>query len=256
MGNEVAHRTALITGATSGFGRATARRLIADGWQVVGTGRRVDRLRDLADELGPSFHGLAFDIRDTAAMALALDSLPEPFRDIDLLVNNAGMGVGMAIAQEAALSDWLAMIETNVTAMASITHLLLPGLIARRGAIINLSSVLATWTYAGSNVYGASKAFVRQFSIGLRSDLHGTGVRVTSIEPGLCETEFYLTRTRGDLDANDAYYRGAHPLSADDVAGTIAWVASLPPHVNVTSLEVVPTSQSLAGFAIHRDPAG
>jgi serine 3-dehydrogenase (NADP+) len=245
-------RTALVTGATSGFGRATARRLVADGWQVIGIGRRAERLEGLAGELGERFLGIALDVRDHAAVAAAIDALPEPFRGIDLLVNNAGMGVGMAPVQQAALADFLAIIETNVSALVAVTHLLVPTLIERRGAIINLSSVLATWTYPGANVYGATKAFVRQLSLGLRSDLHGTGVRVTSIEPGICETEFALVRTRGDRAAADAYYGGMHPLTPEDVANTIAWIAALPPHMNVTSIEVMPTSQSLAGFAVHR----
>ena len=253
MDGSAERRTALVTGATSGFGRATARRLVADGWQVIGIGRRAERLEELGEELGDRFLGIPLDIRDQAAVAAALDALPEPFGGIDLLVNNAGTGVGMTLAQQSSLEDWMTIIETNVSALAAITHRLLPTLIERKGAIIFLSSVLATWTYAGSNVYGATKAFVRQLSLGLRSDLHGSGVRITSVEPGICETEFAFVRTRGDRAAVEAYYGGMNPLTPEDVANTIAWIASLPPHVNVTSIEVMPTSQSLAGFVVHRE---
>jgi serine 3-dehydrogenase len=144
------------------------------------------------------------------------------------------------------------MIDTNVTALATLTHALLPGLVERRGAIVNISSIAASYPYAGGNVYGATKAFVTQFSLGLRSDLHGTGVRVTSIEPGLAETEFTLVRTRGDQAASDALYAGSQPITADDIAETLWWIANLPPHLNVNRIEVMPVSQSFAGFQVHR----
>lgn len=247
-------KTALVTGATSGFGRATARKLAASGWQVVATGRRAERLQALQDELGDALHPAAFDIRDDAAMRAALDALPERFGGIDLLVNNAGLALGTAPAQRADLAQWRQMIDTNVTALATLTHLLLPVLVERRGAIVNVSSIAAHYPYTGGNVYGATKAFVSHFSLGLRADLHGTGVRVTSIEPGLAETEFTLVRTRGDQAASDTLYAGAQPITDDDIAEAIHWVASLPPHLNVNRLEVMPVSQSFAGFQIHRDP--
>ncbi len=247
-------RTALITGATAGFGRASARRFVAAGWQVIATGRRADRLDALRAELGEALHPACFDIRDEAAMCAALDALPERFRGIDLLVNNAGLALGTKPAQEALLSDWNTMIDTNVTALVTLTHALLPTLIAREGAIINISSVAGTYPYTGGNVYGGTKAFVSQFSLGLRCDLHGTGVRVTSIEPGMAETEFTVVRTHGDQAASDKLYAGAHPMTAEDIAEAIFWVASLPPHLNVNRLELMPTSQSFAGFQVHRSP--
>lgn len=248
-------RTAFITGATSGFGRDTARRLAREGWRIVVCGRRVERLDALVGELGgpARAHALAFDIRDADALRAALDSLPADFAAIDLLVNNAGLALGTAPAQRADLAQWRQMIETNVTALATLTHALLPGLVERRGAIVNVSSIAATYPYAGGNVYGATKAFVTQFTLGLRADLHGTGVRVTSIEPGLAETEFTLVRTGGDQGASDTLYAGARPIVGEDIAEAIWWVATLPPHLNVNRLELMPTSQSFAGFQIARE---
>lgn len=245
-------KTALITGATAGFGRAAARRFIDAGWQVIATGRRAERLAALRDELGEALHAACFDIRDEAAMRAALDALPERFRQIDLLVNNAGLAQGTKPAQAALLSDWKTMIDTNVTALVTLTHALLPALIARKGAIINISSIAGSYPYPGGNAYGGSKAFVTQFSLGLRSDLHGTGVRVTSIEPGMAETEFTVVRTHGDQAASDTLYAGANPMTAEDIAETIFWVATLPPHLNINRLELMPTSQSFAGFQVHR----
>jgi len=247
-------KTAFITGATSGFGRATARRFVEAGWRVVAVGRRAERLRTLVDELGDKWvHPLALDLRDAAAVEAAVASLPEGFGDIDLLVNNAGLALGTRPAQEASLDDWRTMIDTNITALVTLTRALLPNLIARRGGIVNISSTAANYPYAGGNVYGGSKAFVSQFSLGLRADLHGTGVRVTTLEPGMAETEFTLVRTHGDQAASDAVYRGAQPLTADDVADTIFWIATLPTHLNVNRLELMPVSQSFAGFQIHRE---
>ncbi len=246
-------RTALITGATAGFGRAAARRFVDAGWQVIATGRRAERLDALRAALGDAVHTACFDIRDEAAMRAALDALPERFRGIDLLVNNAGLALGTKPAQDALLSDWKTMIDTNVTALVTLTHALLPTLIKRKGAIINISSVAGVYPYPGGNAYGGSKAFVSQFSLGLRSDLHGTGVRVTTIEPGMAETEFTVVRTHGDQGASDSLYTGANPMTADDIAESIFWVASLPPHLNVNRLEIMPTSQSVAGFQVARD---
>ena len=250
-----APRTALITGATAGFGRAAARRFIAAGWQVIATGRRAERLDALHAELGDALHPACFDVRDEAAMRAALDALPERFRGIDLLVNNAGLAQGTQPAQDALLSDWKTMIDTNVTALVTLTHALLPTLMARKGAIVNISSVAGVYPYPGGNTYGGTKAFVTQFSLGLRSDLHGTGVRVTSIEPGMAETEFTVVRTHGDQGASDRLYAGAHPMTAEDIAEAIFWVATLPPHLNINRLELMPTSQSFAGFQVHRTPS-
>nr|WP_304363766.1 SDR family oxidoreductase [Jiella sp. LLJ827] len=243
----------MITGATAGFGQAMARRFASAGWQVIGTGRRAERLEALKAEVGDSFHPAVCDVTDDASMTEALDALPEAFAGIDLLVNNAGLALGTAPAQSSKLDDWQTMIATNVTGLVSLTHKLLPKLIERRGAIVNLSSIAANWPYPGGNVYGGTKAFVQQFSRGLRSDLHGTGVRVTSIEPGLCESEFTLVRTGGDQASYDKLYGGAHALQPEDIAETIFWVATLPPHMNINQLELMPVSQSWAPFQVHRD---
>ena len=246
-------RTAFITGATSGFGLAATRTFVADGWRVVATGRRAERLQALVDELGAAnVHPAVFDVRDEAAMRAALDALPQDFRSIDLLVNNAGLAQGTLPAQRADLRDWQVMIDTNVRALVVLTHALLPTLIERKGTIINISSTAATYPYSGGNVYGGTKAFVSQFSLGLRADLHGTGVRVTALEPGMAETEFTLVRTHGDQAASDTLYKGAQPMTADDIAATIHWIATQPPHININRLEMMPTSQSFAGFQIAR----
>lgn len=247
-------KTILITGATSGFGRASVERFAREGWRVIACGRRAERLASLVGALGAErVHPCAFDVRDEAAMRAAIDALPAPFRELDVLVNNAGLALGTAPAQRADLGQWKQMIDTNVTALATLTHTLLPKLIERRGAIVNVSSVAGSYPYPGGNVYGGTKAFVTQLSLGLRSDLHGTGVRVTSIEPGLAETEFTLVRTGGDQAASDKLYEGTHPMTGADIAETIWWVANLPPHLNVNRLELMPVSQSFAGFQVHRE---
>lgn len=246
-------RTALITGATSGFGAAAVRRFVAAGWRVIATGRRADRLQALVDELGAAhIHAAVFDVRDEAALEAALDALPEAFRGIDLLVNNAGLALGTAPAQQASLDDWRTMIETNVLALVTVTRRLLPLLVERKGAIINIGSIAGSYPYPGGNTYGGTKAFVRQFSLGLRSDLHGTGVRVTDIEPGMAETEFTLVRTHGDQAASDKLYAGAQPMTAEDIAEQIFYVATLPPHLNINRLEIMPVTQSFAGFQVAR----
>lgn len=247
-------KTALITGATSGFGAATVDRFVAGGWRVVATGRRAERLQQLVDRHGAGrVHALAFDMLDEAAMRAAIAGLPAAFAGIDLLVNNAGLALGTAPAQQADLAQWKQMIDTNVTALVTITHLLLPTLIERRGAIVNISSIAGSYPYKGGNVYGGSKAFVSQFSHNLRTDLHGTGVRVTSIEPGMAETEFTLVRTGGNQAASDQLYAGAQPITAKDIAESIWWIATLPPHLNINRLEVMPVNQSAAGLQVHRE---
>ncbi|MBB5746050.1 SDR family NAD(P)-dependent oxidoreductase [Brevundimonas variabilis] len=246
-------KTVFITGATSGIGEAAVYAFANAGWKVVATGRRADRLEALAAAVGPDkVHTLAFDVRDEAARDAAIASLPKDFATIDLLINNAGLALGVNPAQQADLDQWKTMIDTNVTALVSMTHRLLPALIAAKGAIINISSVAATYPYRGGNAYGGTKAFVHQFSLGLRSDLHGTGVRVTSIEPGMVETEFTLVRTGGDQSASDAIYGGADPMTGADIAATLLWVAELPPHLNINTLELMPVSQSFAGFQVSR----
>jgi serine 3-dehydrogenase len=245
--------TALITGATSGFGAAAVRKFARAGWRIIATGRRADRLKKLQDEFGgDKVWAAAFDVRKPDAIEAALANLPASFRDIDLLINNAGLALGTAPAQNASLEQWNQMIETNVTGLVTITHKLLPTLIAHKGAIINISSVAATYPYPGGNVYGGTKAFVSQFSLGLRSDLHGTGVRVTSVEPGMAETEFTLVRTSGNQDASDKLYKGADPMTAEDVADTLYWIATLPPHMNINRIELMPVKQSFSPFQVAR----
>jgi serine 3-dehydrogenase len=246
-------KTAFITGATAGFGAAAARRFARAGWKVVGTGRRRERLDSLAQELGGAFLPLELDMRDLDALRTCAEALPEPFRGVDLLLNNAGLAPPLEPLQDSRIEPALQVIDTNVTGLVILTRSLLPGLIERKGAIINLSSVAATYPYRGGAVYGATKAFVRQFSLDLRCDLHGTGVRVTSIEPGMAETEFTLVRTGGDQSASDTLYRGVNPMTAEDIAETLYWVATLPPHLNVNALELMPVTQSFAGFQVARE---
>ena len=245
-------KTVFITGATAGIGAAAARRFASEGWQVVGTGRRRDRLDALVSELGDFFYPLELDMLNTADFGPALDSLPKRYRGTDLLLNNAGLAPPMSGLADSDPKRNDVVIGTNVSGLVELTRALLPRLIERKGAIINLSSVAATYPYRGGAVYAGSKAFVRQFSLGLRCDLQGTGVRVTSIEPGMVETEFTLVRTGGDQAASDALYAKMDPMTADDIAGTIWWVASLPPHLNINALELMPVNQSWAGFAVHR----
>ena len=244
-------KTILITGATSGFGRAAARRFAKGGWRVVGTGRRGDRLRALADELGDQFLPLEIDMRNREVVE-SLAQLSPPWGEIDLLLNNAGLAPPTSPLPE---TDWERIeevIDTNVAGLVALTRALLPKLIERQGQIINLSSVAANYPYKGGAVYAGTKAFVRQFSLDLRCDLAGSGVRVTSVEPGMAETEFTLVRTGGDQRASDALYANMDPMTADDHAELFWWLANLPPHLNINSIELMPTSQSWAGFAVHR----
>jgi serine 3-dehydrogenase len=197
-------------------------------------------------------HPAVFDVRDADAMDTAIAALPDGFAGIDLLVNNAGLARGLSPAQEASLDDWQTMIDTNVTAMVVLTRKLLPTLIERKGAIIAIGSVAGNYVYPGGNVYAGSKAFANHFTLALRADLHGTGVRVTSIEPGMVETEFTLVRT-GSQDASDDLYRGANPMTGQDIADMIKWVAELPPHLNINRLEPMPVNQDFAGFRVARE---
>ena len=245
-------KTILITGATAGFGRAAARRFIHGGWNVIGTGRRAERLRDLQEELGDAFLPLENDMRDRQSVE-SLAELSTPWSEIDLLLNNAGLAPPTDPLRETNWDRIEDVIETNVTGLVALTRALLPKLIERKGQVINISSVAATYPYKGGAVYAGTKAFVRQFSLDLRCDLAGTGVRVTSIEPGMAETEFTLVRTGGDQQASDKLYAGMNPLTAEDHAELFWWLANLPPHMNINAIELMPVSQSWAGFTVSRE---
>jgi serine 3-dehydrogenase len=245
-------KTILITGATAGFGEAAARKFARGGWRVIGTGRRGERLRALQEELGDCFLPLEIDMRDIAALD-SLARLESPWGEIDLLLNNAGLAPPTDPLPDTEWERIEDVIETNVTGLVALTRALLPKIVDRKGTIINLSSVAATYPYKGGAVYAGTKAFVRQFSLDLRSDLHGSGVRVTSIEPGMAETEFTIVRTGGDKQASEKLYSGMNPMTAEDIAETIWWIANLPPHLNINTIELMPVSQSFAGFVIARE---
>ena len=245
--------TVLVTGATSGFGLATARKFAASGYPLILTGRREERLNALKDELSPLTNVCiyAMDVRKTEEVQGMLEGIPEEFKNIEVLVNNAGLALGASPADQAELSDWHTMIDTNVTGLVNVTHALLPVLKAQpKASVINLASIASNWPYPGSHVYGATKAFVKQFSHSLRSDFAGTNVRVTSLEPGLSESEFSLVRFNGDQDKYDAIYKGANALQPEDIADIIFWIAEQPAHININSLEVMPTSQAWDNFKI------
>lgn len=245
-------KTALITGATAGFGEAAARRFVAGGWRVIGTGRREDRLGQLQEELGEALLPLVVDMRDREAVE-RLAQLSGGWGDIDLLLNNAGLAPPTDPLPQ---TDWdriETVIDTNVTGLVALTRAMIPKLVERRGQIINVSSVAATYPYTGGAVYAGTKAFVRQFSLDLRCDLAGTGVRVTSVEPGMAETEFTIVRTGGDKAASDKLYAGMNPMTAEDLADLFWWLADLPPHLNINAIELMPVSQSFGGFVVHRE---
>jgi len=247
-------RTVFVTGASAGFGEAIARRFAADGARVIVSARRSDRIAELAKELGSDVLPLTIDVRDRAAVADAVSGLPPEFAAIDVLVNNAGLALGLEPAYEASLDDWDAMIDTNCKGLAYCTRAVLPGMVERgHGHVINLGSIAGTYPYPGGNVYGATKAFVHQFSLDLRSDLQGTGVRVTSVEPGLSGgTEFSVVRFGGDQAKAGQVYEGVHPLEAGDVAEAVHWAASLPSHVNINVIEMMPVAQSFGPLAVAR----
>jgi 3-hydroxy acid dehydrogenase / malonic semialdehyde reductase len=246
--------TVFVTGASSGFGAAIARRFAASGARVIASARRAERLKDLAAELGSSVLPVTLDVRDRAAVFAAVSDFPAEFAQVDVLVNNAGLALGQDPAQAADLDDWDQMVDTNCKGLAYVTRAVLPGMVARRkGHVINLGSVAGGYPYPGGNAYGGSKAFVHQFSLGLRSDLHGTGVRVTCVEPGLADTEFSAVRFHGDKARADAVYAGMQPLTATDIAESVYWAASLPPHVNVNVIELMATAQSFAAFQVARE---
>ena len=247
--------TVFITGATSGFGEACARRFARDGWNLIITGRRQERLDTLTEELQQhgKVHAIALDVRDQEAIQAAVKELPESFSDIHTLINNAGLALGTEPADQCDTEQWMTMIDTNIKGLVMMTHALLPALKKNNsGSIVNIGSVAGTWPYPGGNVYGGTKAFVKQFSLSLRCDLLGSGVRVTNIEPGLAETEFSVVRFKGDQSKANAVYEGMQPLTANDIADTVFWIANRPAHVNINNLEIMPTQQAWAGFAVDR----
>jgi len=248
-------KTAFITGATAGFGKACAIRFSNEGWRLILAARRNERLQELQKELEKKqpVHIITMDVSNRKAVQAATENLPDEFKNIDVLINNAGLALGVALVPEADLDDWETMVDTNIKGLMYCTHSLLPHMTARnQGHIINVGSVAGTWPYPGGNVYGATKAFVKQFSNNLRAELLGTQIRVTNIEPGMAKSEFSIVRFKGDSDKASQVYEGVQPLTPEDIAEIIYWVASLPAHVNINSLEVMPTSQSWGPYAIHR----
>lgn len=247
--------TVFVTGTTAGFGAAVARRFAKDGAKIIGTGRRADRLQELRSELGSNFLPLAFDVSKRSEVEKAVAELPEVFAAVDVLVNNAGLALGLEPAQEAKLEDWETMVDTNVKGVMYCTRALLPGMVQRnRGHIIMLGSTAAEWPYPGGNVYGATKAFVHQFALNLRADLLGKAVRVTDIQPGMVGgTEFSETRFKGDAKRAQAVYNGTQALTPDDVADAIHWVATRPAHVNINTLQLMPVSQTFGPLAVARN---
>lgn len=246
--------TAFVTGATAGFGAAIARRFVGEGHKVVATGRRTERLDALRDELGDALHPLSLDVREFDDVVGAVGSLPADFAAVDVLVNNAGLALGLEPADKADIAEWQTMIDTNVNGIVYCTRALLPGMVERgSGHIVNLGSVAGTYPYPGGNVYGATKAFVHQFSLNLRADLLAKNIRVTSVEPGAAETEFSLVRFKGDADKAETVYKGLRPLAPEDVADTVFYVATLPEHVNINRVEMMPTQQAFSPFAFNRE---
>ena len=246
----------LITGASSGFGEASARKFAAEGRRLVLCARRAERLQALSVELSAftQVHCATLDVRDQQAVAALPASLPAEFADVDILVNNAGLALGLGGADVAVMDNWEAMVDTNIKGLMYLTRAFLPGMVARGGGhVVNMGSVAANWPYPGGNVYGGTKAFVQQFSRNLRAELLGKGVRVSLIEPGMCETEFSMVRFNGDEDRAQEVYAGMQPLSATDIAEIIYWVTALPPHININQLEVMPVAQAWGPFAVHRE---
>ena len=246
---------ALVTGATAGFGTEICRTLIQAGYFIIGTGRRTERLTSLKAELGEKFLPLAFDISDRLATQEAIKSLPTQWKNIDLLVNNAGLALGLESADKANLDDWEQMIDTNIKGLVNITRFVLPQMVERNtGHIINLSSIAGTYPYPGGNVYGGTKAFVTQFSLNLRADLAGKNIRVTSVEPGLCGgTEFSNVRFKGDNERAEKLYENVQYVTPQDIANMVLWLNQQPEHVNINRIEVMPTAQTFAPLNVARN---
>ena len=242
----------LITGASAGFGKALAERLVANGHRVIGCARRLDKLNALADTLGEAFLPVVMDVSDTATIPQIIADLPDKFKQIDVLVNNAGLALGTEPAQNASLDDWMRMTDTNIKGLMALTHAVLPAMVARdSGYIINVGSIAGSWPYFGGNVYGATKAFVKQFSLNLRADLIGTQVRVTNLEPGnVAGTEFSNVRYHGDDDKAAKVYDGFKTMTGDDIGNILLWLIESPAHINVNRLEVMPVAQTYNGLTI------
>ena len=242
----------LITGASAGFGKALAERLVANGHRVIGCARRLDKLNALADTLGEAFLPVVMDVSDTATIPQIIADLPAEFSQIDVLVNNAGLALGTEPAYKASLDDWMRMTDTNVKGLMALTHAVLPAMVARdSGYIINVGSIAGSWPYFGGNVYGATKAFVKQFSLNLRADLIGTQVRVTNLEPGnVAGTEFSNVRFHGDDDKAAKVYDGFKTMTGDDIGDILLWLIESPAHINVNRLEVMPVAQTYNGLTI------
>lgn len=248
-------KTVFITGASSGFGAACARAFAARGDRLVLAARRSAPLHDLARELNErtEVHPLILDVRDREAVQASVATLPEEFREVDVLVNNAGLALGLEPSHQVDLDDWDAMVDTNIKGLMYCTRLLLPGMVDRnRGHVVNIGSTAGAWPYPGGNVYGGTKAFVAQFTRNLRADLLGTRVRASCIAPGMAETEFSMVRFKGDAQRADQVYADTEPLTAEDIAGIVVWVTSVPPHVNINHLEVMSIFQSWGHLAVHR----
>ena len=249
-------RIILITGATSGFGEACAQRFAKEGWQLILAARRKDRLIALQKKLGgeTSVHIMSLDVRDQESVMFELTHLPEKFSEIDVIVNNAGLALGLEPAHASDISDWNTMVDTNIKGLMYCTRAMLPGMVDRnQGHIVNIGSVAGDWPYPGGNVYGATKAFVKQFSRNLRADLFGTAIRITNIEPGLAETEFSIVRFKGDANKAAKVYDGTQPITPEDIAEMVYWVVSLPRHININRLEIMPVCQTWGPLAIYRD---
>ncbi len=247
------NKTIFITGATAGFGQECARLFIAQGAKVIATGRRADRLDALKKELGDNLYTLVLDVQDESAVKKAFSTLPSAFSKVDVLVNNAGLALGLSSFEGVPIEDIKQMIDTNIMGVMYCTQAVLPQMIERDcGHIVNLGSIAGTYPYPGGNVYGATKAFIEHFSLNLRADLLGKNIRVTNIEPGMCETEFAMVRFAGDAKKANAVYEGMKSLSAEDIANTILWTITQPAHVNINRVEIMPVMQAFSPFAVHR----
>lgn len=244
-----------ITGASAGFGEAISRKFVKEGHKVLGLARREEKLQKIQNELGKNFHFIACDANDIEKIKAALENLPKEFQEIDVLVNNAGLALGLDPAQKANIKDWEIMINTNILALVKLTHFILPKMVSRgKGHIINIGSIAGTYPYPGGNIYGSTKAFVKQFSLNLRAELYDQNIRVSNIEPGLCGgSEFSIVRFGGDKNRADKVYENTKPLMPEDIAEAVYWCASLPSHMNINRMEIMPTTQAPAALNVAKN---